>query len=236
MLDGMGREEMRAADADRQHVADQLRAALDEGRLDLHEYDERLRDAYAAKTYGDLDRLLADLPAATPVLPAAPATPVVRPEGGSTAAWLAVVWGSWAKAAAFFTLIWLLPLFFAGELVFYWPVWVIGPWGAVLVMKTVEGLATGKPRRHAEAEAFRHRLRQHKRERKAFEARAVAAGELPAEATKEQRRQFVDEATARGELPPKPRRPDSGEEGELLPGPRQPDSGEEVEKRAIRDE
>ena len=47
---GMGRDEMRAADADRQAVADQLKAALDEGRLDLHEYDERLQQAYAAKT------------------------------------------------------------------------------------------------------------------------------------------------------------------------------------------
>ena len=58
----MGRDEMRAADADRQAVADKLRAALDEGRLDLHEYDERLQRAYAAKTYGDLDGLLTDLP------------------------------------------------------------------------------------------------------------------------------------------------------------------------------
>ena len=51
MLDGMARDEMRAADADRQAVADNLKSALDEGRLDLHEYDERLQRAYAAKTY-----------------------------------------------------------------------------------------------------------------------------------------------------------------------------------------
>ena len=54
--------QMRAADADRERVAERLRAALEEGRLDLHEYDERLQGAYAAKTYGDLDALLTDLP------------------------------------------------------------------------------------------------------------------------------------------------------------------------------
>ena len=48
MLDGMGRDEMRAGDADRQAVADRLKTALDEGRLDLNEYDERLQKTYAA--------------------------------------------------------------------------------------------------------------------------------------------------------------------------------------------
>ncbi len=47
--------ELRAGDADRQAAADRLRAAHDEGRLDLHEYDRRLAEAYAAVTYGDLD-------------------------------------------------------------------------------------------------------------------------------------------------------------------------------------
>ena len=62
----MGRDEMRAADADRQAVADHLKSALEEGRLDLHEYDERLQQAYAAKTYGDLKELLSDLPVDVP--------------------------------------------------------------------------------------------------------------------------------------------------------------------------
>src|SRR3954471_7032337 len=67
MLDGMGREEMRAGDSDRQAVADKLKAALDEGRLDLHEYDERLQQTYAAKTFGALDPLVTDLPGPIPV-------------------------------------------------------------------------------------------------------------------------------------------------------------------------
>jgi Domain of unknown function (DUF1707) len=62
----MSRDEMRAGDSERQEVADRLKAALDEGRLDLHEYDERLGQTYAAKTYGDLDRLVTDLPGPIP--------------------------------------------------------------------------------------------------------------------------------------------------------------------------
>jgi hypothetical protein len=58
---------MRAGDGDRKAVADQLKTALDEGRLDLSEYDERIQRAYAAKTYADLDGLLDDLPGTVPV-------------------------------------------------------------------------------------------------------------------------------------------------------------------------
>jgi hypothetical protein len=50
MLGTMEPGELRAGDADRERVAERLRLALDEGRLNLHEYDERLQEAYAAKT------------------------------------------------------------------------------------------------------------------------------------------------------------------------------------------
>jgi Domain of unknown function (DUF1707) len=67
MLGRMGQKGMRASDRDRQSVVDQLKAALDEGRLDLSEFDDRAQQAYAAKTYGDLDVLLDDLPGTVPV-------------------------------------------------------------------------------------------------------------------------------------------------------------------------
>jgi DUF1707 SHOCT-like domain len=56
------REELRAADADRAFVAERLKTALDEGRLSMSDYDERLQFVYKATTYGDLDRVIADLP------------------------------------------------------------------------------------------------------------------------------------------------------------------------------
>lgn len=53
---------LRVSDADRHKVAEILREAAGEGRLDLDELDERLESAYAAKTYADLVPITADLP------------------------------------------------------------------------------------------------------------------------------------------------------------------------------
>ena len=57
---------LRASDADRDAVAEQLRHAAVEGRLEPDELEERLHSALRARTYGDLQQLLNDLPA-TPV-------------------------------------------------------------------------------------------------------------------------------------------------------------------------
>ena len=56
-----GRGSLRASDAEREHVAERLRHAATEGRLQPDELDERLGAAFAARTYGELDVLLADL-------------------------------------------------------------------------------------------------------------------------------------------------------------------------------
>ncbi|MFT7836597.1 DUF1707 domain-containing protein [Saccharothrix sp. BKS2] len=60
--------QMRASDADREKVAQVLQRAHGEGRLDLHELDERLAATYAAKTYGELVPLTADLGVPSPSL------------------------------------------------------------------------------------------------------------------------------------------------------------------------
>ncbi len=65
---------MRAADADRERVADVLREAVAQGRISFDELDERLDQAYAAKTYADLEVITRDLPASGAAAPAA-ATP-----------------------------------------------------------------------------------------------------------------------------------------------------------------
>ena len=61
---------MRASDSEREQCVGALRQAAHEGRLDVDELDDRIGRAYAAKTRGELDELLADLP--RPSLPAAP--------------------------------------------------------------------------------------------------------------------------------------------------------------------
>jgi Domain of unknown function (DUF1707) len=55
---------LRASDADRDAVVDRLREAAGEGRLEPHEFEQRVGEALRARTYGDLAALLADLPAA----------------------------------------------------------------------------------------------------------------------------------------------------------------------------
>jgi hypothetical protein len=54
--------DIRAADADRERVAERLRKGSAEGRLDITEFQERLERCYAAKTLGELDELVRDLP------------------------------------------------------------------------------------------------------------------------------------------------------------------------------
>jgi hypothetical protein len=54
--------DLRASDADREAAADVLRAQCAAGRLDVTELEERLMAALAARTLGELERLLADFP------------------------------------------------------------------------------------------------------------------------------------------------------------------------------
>jgi hypothetical protein len=54
--------EMRAGDADRERLVEQLREHHAAGRLTLDEFEERMGQAYAAKTYGELRTLTRDLP------------------------------------------------------------------------------------------------------------------------------------------------------------------------------
>jgi hypothetical protein len=55
-------DSLRASDADRERVAEQLRDALAEGRLDMEEFEERLDATYKARTYGELAPITSDLP------------------------------------------------------------------------------------------------------------------------------------------------------------------------------
>ncbi|MFE6717464.1 DUF1707 domain-containing protein [Streptomyces albidoflavus] len=63
--------ELRASDADREKVAERLRDAMAEGRLDMDEFGERLDAVYRARTYAELEPLTRDLPATGTGAPAA---------------------------------------------------------------------------------------------------------------------------------------------------------------------
>ena len=63
------RHSLRASDRDREEVVERLRATAAEGRLLVGELEQRLEAAFHARTYGELDALVADLPAAPAPVP-----------------------------------------------------------------------------------------------------------------------------------------------------------------------
>jgi Domain of unknown function (DUF1707) len=68
----IARSELRASHDDRDRVVELLRVSAGDGRLTAEELDERLELAMTARTYGELARLVADLPVQGSV--ASPAT------------------------------------------------------------------------------------------------------------------------------------------------------------------
>jgi uncharacterized membrane protein len=76
---GGPRGTIRAGDADRDRVVELLKAAYSEGRLSKDEYVDRLEHALSARTYGDLDLLLTDLPVARAFPPPAPTVVIPAP-------------------------------------------------------------------------------------------------------------------------------------------------------------
>ena len=106
------KQQLRVSDAERETVADRLRAAVAEGRLTLDEGDERLAAAYAARTREELDPLTADLPEPPPA--PTPAQPL-----SERARWrLAIHAGIVAVIAVFLLVRWAV-----SEVWFFWPAW-----------------------------------------------------------------------------------------------------------------
>jgi hypothetical protein len=62
----MDRDQMRASESDRQVVMERLRQAVEEGRLDVAEYQDRVDAAMQARVYSELDVLIADLQQLSP--------------------------------------------------------------------------------------------------------------------------------------------------------------------------
>jgi Domain of unknown function (DUF1707) len=152
-----GDPRIRASDADRDRTAALLREHLAAGRLTAEEFNERLDKAYAAKTLGELDQLLADLPSIDLyALPDAsmerrhrglpwsgPGRSLVEHhDGGLSPAWRAA-WGSCLTVSLVAFLVWLL----SGHPGNLWFLWVAGPYCLVLLGRWVSGGPPGGTRR-----------------------------------------------------------------------------------------
>ena len=92
-MDAQDPAQLRISDDDRHKVAEVLREAAGEGRIDLEELDQRLEATYAARTYSDLIPITLDLPVqpTTSVLASPAASPV--PAGASDEKHLAIMSG-----------------------------------------------------------------------------------------------------------------------------------------------
>jgi uncharacterized protein DUF1707/cell wall-active antibiotic response 4TMS protein YvqF len=98
---------MRVSNDDRERVAKILHDSMAEGRLTVEELEERLDKVYAAKTFGELEPVTRDLPAANmggAVLPQPAATSVNKVGGrGTSSAAIAVMSGAERKG------VWTVP-------------------------------------------------------------------------------------------------------------------------------
>lgn len=80
-------QSMRASDADRERAADVLKAALAEGRLNYEEHRVRLDRLMRSGTYGEMQQVVADLPAGGLPFPQHPPGELVRPTHGAINPW-----------------------------------------------------------------------------------------------------------------------------------------------------
>ncbi|MEV0341567.1 DUF1707 domain-containing protein [Nocardia sp. NPDC050713] len=127
----------RASDAERDQVVRLLGRHMADGRLDLAEYDQRVARVYGTTTRDDLQLVLADLPKLTKESAAQPKS---RPR---IPVWQRIEGGSWLGVSILVLVIWAAISIGVGEFTYPWPVWVIGPWGAVLAFRMLTGWESG---------------------------------------------------------------------------------------------
>jgi hypothetical protein len=124
--------ELLASDADRDRVAERLRAGAGEGRLTAEELEERLERAFSARTDAELAPLVADLPGVVSPEPAGVPGRARRrrPDRDHLRAYIAV--------NAMLVAIWALTG--AG---YFWPIWPILGWGIGVIADS--GGSLGRP-------------------------------------------------------------------------------------------
>jgi hypothetical protein len=136
---------MRAGDDDREAVAASLGTHMAAGRLSLAEYEDRLARAYAARTFGELAELTADLPglpaasAPAPARQPVPAPVSAGPVGTRPHGHMDHSWRAWLSTSVIVLVIYLATSIGDGDPDYFWPIWVIGPWGAVLLANKIRG-------------------------------------------------------------------------------------------------
>ena len=128
---------LRASDADRERVVEQLRRSFEAGRLSEDELAERVETAYSTRTLAQLDSLTADLPTARSSAPRRRAlAQSVRIHTTVYAVVNLALIGIWAATGAGY----------------FWPIWPLLGWGIGLGCHAAPLLAHPRRRRSPELE------------------------------------------------------------------------------------
>ena len=117
---------IRVSDAEREAMVTALADHHAAGRLSLSEFEERVDVAYRAVTRADLDGVVTDLPRRQEVRQRSASGPLCAGRGGS--------WAPWLTTGVVCMVVWVAASLARGDVLSFWPIWVIGPWGAVLVL------------------------------------------------------------------------------------------------------
>jgi hypothetical protein len=146
----MSGEQMRASDADRERTAELLREHHAVGRLTAEEFEDRLEAVFAARTHGDLEALLADLPAIDLYqLPSASIRPASRAPvrsrggsgldrrgGGAILPRSAAGWVTWTAASSLLLIIWLgVGIVSGGAAWLPWFLLIVIPWALTIARR-----------------------------------------------------------------------------------------------------
>ena len=110
-----------ASDADRERVAERLRAAAGEGRITAPELEERLEGAFSARTDAELEPLVVDLPA-----PRREPRPRDHSQERTYVAVMALLVAIWALTG----------------MGYFWPIWPMLGWGIGVL---ADGGRLGRP-------------------------------------------------------------------------------------------
>ena len=107
------RPDLRASDADRERVVDDLRDHAADGRISTDELEDRIAAALDARTFGELDGLVADLPRRPGRRPSAAARRGFREHLRTYVMVMALLVAIWALTG----------------MGYFWPIWPMLGWG-----------------------------------------------------------------------------------------------------------
>lgn len=133
----MTHRDIRVGYTERDETTARLAEHFAAGRLNRAEFDERTSQALAARTRGELDDVMSDLPSVPVVAqeppPTAPVPSNIDAKQAAISHWRRTTLATWAIFAVFFIVLWAVT-----GVGYFWPVWPIMGWGLGVAISGVK--------------------------------------------------------------------------------------------------